>query len=767
MKQQSQLVQQVQPERKEKCSPVFVKGDPPDLRLKIRQLIAKGLKFAGQRGSSFTPYPIGTYNMQDTRPVPAFRCDQIETSKLSKEWKTWKEALQCYFAAYDITDQYAKKAKLLHLGGPALQVVFKNLKDHDHVPLVTLEPKWYDCAIEKLDEFFEPRHQSTSERRKLRLMKQKAGERFADYVIRLKQQVAQCGFEKYGVEVSLILSEIYMIDAVVEGCASNEVRRRILLMDLSFTEIEALGIAQESVEQQIEEIATGQPPEKVFKVEQSGKFRGKFPLGGTKPTDRSCFNCGRLGHLAASPICPARGKQCRNCKCYGHFEKLCRKTKRSVERNVEKVIRAVEEGPNPEVSKKEPETNEAKVYYAFYSGNESYAIECVVGGFSLDMLVDSGVDSNLVSGTMWQKMKEKNVMVFSSVKGSSRILRAYGNTDPLVIQGSFVADISVIRAEFFVVEGGQRCLLGDQTAKQLGVLKVGMNINSVEMSPFSKMQGITAKILMDPQVIPVYQPMRRIPVPLEESVDRKLDELLRRDIIEVKTGPTTWVSPLVVVGKTNGEPRLCLDLRRVNEAVLREHHPMPSVDDYLAKLGRGRIWSKLDIKEAFLQIEIEEDSRDATTFITRRGLFRFKRLPFGLVTAPELFQKAMDEILSGCEGTVWYLDDVLVEGNNLQEHDERLDKRTAKTVAKRERISINGYSKPTLWITCQWIAVPATGPHVYQFTNKFPCLRHSELATFGQKRQVEKCPRTPGSVLTELCSQKTIFGESRAGGRCA
>lgn len=614
--------------------------------------------------------------MQDSRPVPAFRCDQIETGKLAKEWKTWKEALECYFAAYDITDQYAKRAKLLHLGGPALQVVFKNLKDHDHVPLVTLEPKWYDSAVEKLDEFFEPRHQATSERRKLRMMKQKSGERFADFIIRLKQQASQCGFEKYGPEVCHILSDIYMIDAVVEGCSSNEVRRRVLLMDLTFPEIEALGIAQEGVDQQIEEITTGQPAAKVFKIEQQMRAKGKPAMEGPKPSGKSCFNCGRLGHFAASHSCPARGKQCRHCKCYGHFEKLCRKAKRPVGKDAGRIIRAVEETPNPETTKSEPESTEAKVYYAFYSGNESNVIPCVVGGVSLEMLIDSGADANLISGEMWQKLKNEKVVVFSSTKGSSRILRAYGSQKPLVILGSFIADISVgeqcIRAEFFVVDGGQRSLLGDKAAKQLGVLKVGLNINSVETSPFSKMNGIQAKIQMNPEIIPVYQPMRRIPVPLEEAVDRKLDELLKRDIIEVKTGPTTWVSPLVVVGKSNGEPRLCLDLRRVNEAVLREHHPMPSVDDYMAKLGRGKLWSKLDIKEAFLQIELEDASRDATTFITRRGLYRFKRLPFGLVTAPELFQKAMDETLSGCEGTVWYLDDVLVEGANLQEHDERL-----------------------------------------------------------------------------------------------
>lgn len=140
----------------------------------------------------------------------------------------------------------------------------------------------------------------------------------------------------------------------------------------------------------------------------------------------------------------------------------------------------------------------------------------------------------------------------------------------------------------------------------------------------------------------------------------------------MKTGPTTWVSPLVVVGKANGEPRVCLDLRRVNEAVLRERFPMPVVDELLARIGKGKVRSRLDIRDAFLQTELAPGSRDITTFITNRGLFRFKRLPFGLVSAPEIFQKVMDEILAGCEGTVWYLDDIYVEGEDREQHDKYL-----------------------------------------------------------------------------------------------
>ncbi|XP_055622495.1 uncharacterized protein K02A2.6-like [Toxorhynchites rutilus septentrionalis] len=647
--------------------------------------------------------------MDESRAVPAFRCDRIETSKLAREWKVWKESLECFFAAYDITDQRVMRAKMLHMGGSALQTVFKNLEDHDHVPLVSLVPRWYDVAVEKLDAFFEPRHQNTSERRKLRQIKQNSGERFTDYVIRLKQQVGECGFERYGADIEEILKNIYLTDAVVEGCSSNEVRRMILLKDLPFKDIEAFGVTQEGVDQQLVEITQSgtHTMDKVYSAHsQNRDRRSAVRDNSNRVSMKKCYNCGRQGHLSTSPMCPARGQQCRNCKNYGHFEKLCRKRKSTrsepSQKNQIRVIESISNDNDLNVVVPEDNPTQDKVYYAFYSGNESNMLTCSIGGVSTEMLVDSGADANLISEVSWVKMKNSRISVYSSTRGSSRILRAYGSDIPLTILGTFVADITIgektIQAEFLVVKGGQRCLLGDRTAKQLGVLKIGLHVNRVENStqPFSKIRGITAYIPMNPEAIPVFQPMRRIPLPLEQAVAKKIDELLKRDIIEIKTGPTCWVSPLVIVGKANGEPRLCVDLRRVNEAVLREHHPMPVVEDYIARLGRGLIWSKLDIREAFLQVELAEESRDVTTFMTNRGLFRFKRLPFGLVTAPELFQKAMDEILADCSGTYWYLDDIIVEGKDIEEHDNRLEKVLSRLKDRGVELK---WEKCQFWVT--------------------------------------------------------------------
>lgn len=177
---------------------------------------------------------------------------------------------------------------------------------------------------------------------------------------------------------------------------------------------------------------------------------------------------------------------------------------------------------------------------------------------------------------------------------------------------------------------------------------------------------------------------RRIPIPLEAKIDAKIEELLKRDIIEEVKGSSRWVSPIVPALKDNGEMRLCVDMRRANKAIVRENHPLPTMDKLLPKVRDAKYFTKLDIKDAFHQIEIHPDSRHITTFITHRGLFRFKRLMFGISCAPEIFQKTLERMLLGCEGVINYIDDILVFGKDLEQHDKRLDK--VMTILKNNNV---------------------------------------------------------------------------------
>lgn len=123
-------------------------------------------------------------------------------------------------------------------------------------------------------------------------------------------------------------------------------------------------------------------------------------------------------------------------------------------------------------------------------------------------------------------------------------------------------------------------------------------------------------------------------------------------------------------------------MRRVNEAILRTRHPLPTIDELLLDMDGAQIFSKLDLKWGFHQIELAPESRHITTFVTHKGLFRYKRLMFGISCAPEEYQNILQQVLQGCEGVKVIADDIIVYGSNEEEHRERLEK-VLGTLCKR------------------------------------------------------------------------------------
>ena len=115
--------------------------------------------------------------------------------------------------------------------------------------------------------------------------------------------------------------------------------------------------------------------------------------------------------------------------------------------------------------------------------------------------------------------------------------------------------------------------------------------------------------------------------------------------------PTEWCTAMVVVPKLDGRIHICVDLTKLNESVQRERHPIPSVEHILAQLGDAKFFSKLDANSGFWQITIQKESALLTTFITPFGKLHFNRLPFGITSAPEYFQKGISELLQGVRMT--------------------------------------------------------------------------------------------------------------------
>lgn len=134
-----------------------------------------------------------------------------------------------------------------------------------------------------------------------------------------------------------------------------------------------------------------------------------------------------------------------------------------------------------------------------------------------------------------------------------------------------------------------------------------------------KLKDYHLQLHIDSSVVPVAQPIRRLPFSVRKLVEEKLQQLEQLDVIEKAEGPTPWVSPIVVVHKNGGDIRICVDMRRVNEAVVHERYPIPTIDEILEDMTGAEWFSKLDLKWGYHQIELEPESQALTAFLQLVG----------------------------------------------------------------------------------------------------------------------------------------------------
>ena len=161
-----------------------------------------------------------------------------------------------------------------------------------------------------------------------------------------------------------------------------------------------------------------------------------------------------------------------------------------------------------------------------------------------------------------------------------------------------------------------------------------------------------------------------LPFALREAVDKEIDSMLARGIIEPSTA--SFASPIVVVKKPDGSNRICIDFRKLNKVTIFDPEPMPQMQDIFAELSGSQYFSKFDFCMGYWQVPMCEGDKDFTTFVTHRGLFRFNVMPFGLVNAPATFSRIMRKLLNGLRDIHNYLDDVLEHTGDWCSHMVRL-----------------------------------------------------------------------------------------------
>ena len=166
---------------------------------------------------------------------------------------------------------------------------------------------------------------------------------------------------------------------------------------------------------------------------------------------------------------------------------------------------------------------------------------------------------------------------------------------------------------------------------------------------------------------PIKQHLRRTPIHLQDTLNQHIDDMLERDVIEPSSSP--WASGIVLVRKKDGTTRFCVDYRKLNDATIKDAYPLPRIDEILDHLSGACWFSTLDMSSGYWQVDVEEKDRPETAFITKRGLYQFKVMPFGLCNAPATFDRLMEMVLHGLQWNIClvYLDDIIVLGRSFDD----------------------------------------------------------------------------------------------------
>lgn len=164
-----------------------------------------------------------------------------------------------------------------------------------------------------------------------------------------------------------------------------------------------------------------------------------------------------------------------------------------------------------------------------------------------------------------------------------------------------------------------------------------------------------------------------MPFAARGTIEEELDCLVQQGIVE-KVTHSEWATLIVAVPKPDGRYRICGDFKvTVNPALKVDQYPLPKVEDLFATLAGGQKLTKLDLSQAYLQLELHPEARQYCTINTHHGLYQFTCLPFGISSAPAIFQKVMDTILQGAPRALCFIDDILITGSSEEEHLKNLE----------------------------------------------------------------------------------------------
>ena len=612
--------------------------------------------------------------------------DQVGEGDITEQWQRFKKEFALFLTALgkDKADSAVKLAMFLRVVGPRINDMYEALTFAEG------EDKGFEGVMTKLDSLCARRTSKHVLRDKFFQLKQ-AGRTVDQFVSELRRQVKDCDFGN--------LKEDLMLHVLIRGIDSERMRRRLFeteKLDLAKAiqmcqTIEATTADLQSWEAKelSEQVAAvkdeHREEDEVAMVRNRGvPVKGKesrsegVELDRREREEQECWKCGRC-HRPRQ--CPAFGQRCLKCNGLNHFARRCKLRCRPTQ--------LVQELETEELLQIKVEKKGKKLLASFWCQTSGKSIE-------LTFQLDTAASCNVMSFQDYVRLGRPKL------QDSRTLLSMYDGS----VKRSLGLCVVVVKDKegkskqlgFEVLKTRHHTLISLDTCLQLELLSYRVEkVNLVaEHSPLTKekvlmefgdvFSGVGClpgeyQIDLDPAVPPMLNRPRKIPHTMRAAVEDKLRVLEENGIIAAVEQPTEWISNITTVWKPEKKSvRVCLDPRDLNKAIRRNHFHLPTLDDVLPRLKGARVFSLLDAKDGFLQVKLSESSSFLTTFWGAGRKYRWLRMPFGISSAPEEFQRRLQGVLHGLEGVAVVADDTLVfgvgetEAMARRDHDQKLFK---------------------------------------------------------------------------------------------
>ncbi|GJX86922.1 putative reverse transcriptase domain-containing protein [Tanacetum coccineum] len=513
---------------------------------------------------------------------------------------------------------------------------------------------------------------------------------------------------------------------------------------------------------------------------------------------RTCYNCNRLGHLErdfrsvprnVNPV-NARNltvRACYECGSTDHVRLACPRWNRP---QGPRENRLNQVAANNEGQGHGNQGNQARVR-AFILGAEEarYDPNIVTGTFTLNnhfstTLFDSGADYSFVSTTFIPLLglepsdlgfryeieiaSGQLVEIDKVIKGCKLEIEGHvfdidlipfghGSFDVIIgmdwlsnykveiifhekVVGIPLPDGKVLRVLGERPEEKARFLMfakvGDKKQEEIIMVRDFHEVFPDDLSGLSPIQEVKFRVELTPGATPVAKsPCRLAPCELEE-LSRQLKELHDKGFIRTSSSP--WGAPVLFVKKKDGSFRMCIDYRELNKLTVKNHYPLPIIDDLFDQLQGSQFFSKIDLMSRYHQLRVHEDNIPKTAFITRYGHFKFTVMPFGLTNTPSIFMDLMNRVCRPYldKFVIVFIDDILIYSKTQEEHVEHL--RLVLGLLKKEKLYTK-FSKCEFWLReVQFLGHVIIGNGIHVDPSKIEAVKNW------------KAPRTPIEVRSFL-----------------